>query len=108
MSKLKRKYRIRGLTPLQQEWLQNYQEQTMLEPVGLAEMAADPSTFDEWAKWNIGHFEDFSTDALRDISRNVPYNNEEHRYRKSPREVPECRSTTPYGCRRSAEPARTT
>jgi len=81
--KIKRKYNIRGLTQQQKEWLQNYESQTLLEPLGLDEMAADPSTFDEWAKYNIEHFETFAADALHSIDRDVPYNDEDRRVRSS-------------------------
>lgn len=81
--KIKKKYNIRGLTRLQKEWLQNYESSTLLEPLGLDEMAADPSTFDEWAKFNINHYEDHSIDALHNISRDVPYNDDESNFRSS-------------------------
>lgn len=71
--KLKRKYRINGLTPKQQEWLQNYELATMLEPLGLEELAAKPESFDSWARLNIENFESFASDALHRVSVGVPY-----------------------------------
>jgi len=71
--RLKRKYRINGLTPKQQEWLQKYEFATMLEPLGLEELAAKPESFDSWEKLNIEHFEDFASEASHTISVDVPY-----------------------------------
>lgn len=72
--RLKSKYKISGLTRAQQEWLQNYEGHTMLEPLGLEELKVNPALFNEHARWNIQHFQDFSIDALHAIDRDVPYN----------------------------------
>jgi len=86
---LKRKYRIKGLTPKQQEWLQNYEASTMLEPLGLEELASKPESFDSWARHNIEHFESFASEALNQIGVGVPYTDPDFGWKELPR-CPEC------------------
>lgn len=84
---LKRKYRIKGLTPKQQEWLQGYEVSTMLEPLGLEEMALRPGSFDYWARFNIERFEEFSSDALHRISACVPYTDPDSGWMKQDEQI---------------------
>lgn len=86
---LKKKYRINGLSPKQQKWLQDYEASTMLEPLGLDEMAKKPESFDGWAKYNIERFESFASEAFHRINVDVPYIDSDFGWKELPR-CPEC------------------
>ena len=71
--KIKRKYQIKGLPEDQRIWLQSYEDTTMLEPIGLEDLREDPKGFNEIARWNIRHFEDYASETLAAITSGVPW-----------------------------------
>lgn len=67
--RIKKKYRIPGLTTQQMQWLQSFEGETTFEPDGLDELTECPSRFFEISDRNIERFKAIADEIVRTLER---------------------------------------